>query len=122
MKIVYLVTSPISANIFGVKQLESLKKLPGDLYLICGEGEITSSLLHLCTSISKIKFLQRRISLINDSLSFFSLLKILREIKADIIIYSTPKAAFLGSIASKLCKVKIRLYQSWEHGGRIIRE
>lgn len=54
--------------------------------------------------------IQRSVSLKNDFKSFFSLIKILQKNKPDIVHLHTPKASFLGVIASKLLNHKVIIY------------
>lgn len=55
----------------------------------------------------------RGISPIQDLRALVRILRVLRNGKFDIIQYCSPKAAFLGSIASWLCRVPVRLYLMW---------
>ena len=55
----------------------------------------------------------RGISPFNDLRAFMRLLRVLKNGRFDIIQYCTPKAAFLGSIASLLYRVPVRLYLMW---------
>jgi len=55
----------------------------------------------------------RGISPLKDLQALARLLIVIKNRRFDIIQYSTPKAAFLGSIASWLCRVPVRLYLMW---------
>lgn len=55
----------------------------------------------------------REISLLKDLMALIRITRVLKNGKFDIIQYCTPKAAFLGSIASWLCRIPVRLYLMW---------
>lgn len=48
-----------------------------------------------------------------DTKAFFAILGILRAGRFDIVEYTTPKAAILGSAAAWLLRVPVRLYLMW---------
>lgn len=54
--------------------------------------------------------MQRGISPISDCVSLFRIWRLLREIKPDLVEFSTPKAGLLGNIAALLCKIPVRVY------------
>ncbi len=55
----------------------------------------------------------RGISPLKDLWALIRLIGVLKNKRFDIIQYCTPKAAFLGSIASWLCRIPVRLYLMW---------
>ncbi len=55
----------------------------------------------------------RTIRPIEDLKALFRILAVLRQSRFDIVQYVTPKAALLGSIASWLVGVPVRLYLMW---------
>ena len=112
-RILYLVTSPISANIFGLQQIRSLFQHGFNTSLVVGTGFLESELYKYTDKIYVIKNFKRGIFLISDVKSIIQLCNILFRIKPFIVIYSTPKAAFLGSIAAFITSTKIRIYQIW---------
>ena len=112
-RILYLVTSPISANIFGLQQIRSLFQHGFNTSLVVGTGFLESELYKYTDKIYVIKNFKRGIFLISDVKSIIQLCSILFRIKPVIVIYSTPKAAFLGSIAAFITSTKIRIYQIW---------
>ena len=48
-----------------------------------------------------------------EILSIYTMYKIIKKEKFDIVQYSTPNAAFAMSVASWLCRVPVRLYCQW---------
>jgi glycosyltransferase involved in cell wall biosynthesis len=55
----------------------------------------------------------RSITPITDLKSIFKLVRIFRREKFDLVQYTTPKGAILGSIAAFIAKIPIRLYLMW---------
>jgi glycosyltransferase involved in cell wall biosynthesis len=112
-RIIYLVTSPISANVFGLLQIRSLFQHGFNVSLVVGQGSLNSELHKYVDSIYVNQNFKRGISLIRDVKSIIQLCIIFFRVKPDVVIYSTPKAAFLGSIAAFITLTKIRIYQIW---------
>jgi len=112
-RIIYLVTSPISANVFGLLQIRSLFQHGLNVSLVVGQGSLNSELYKYVDSIYVNQNFKRGISLIRDAKSIIQLCIIFFRVKPDVVIYSTPKAAFLGSIAAFITLTKIRIYQIW---------
>ena len=113
MSIVYILTSNISANLFGYYQLKSLVSSNHRTYLICGPGYLRKELYEILDDVYIVKSLQRNPSFLGDIKSAIKILTILKMIKPKLVIYSTPKAAFLSAITSNLIKVPVRVYQIW---------
>ena len=111
--IVYFVTDVTSANIFGYAQILALSEQGYKVHLICNSNKLSKELQQTLYSSACINTLKREISLISDIKSFIHLLFILIKLRPAIIIYSTPKAAFFGSIVSSIIGTKIRIYQIW---------
>ena len=112
-RIIYLVTSPISANVFGLLQIRSLFQHGFNVSLVVGQGSLNSELYKYVDSIYINQNFKRGISLIRDVKSIIQLCIIFFRLKPDVVIYSTPKAAFLSSIAAFVTSTKIRIYQIW---------
>lgn len=112
-QIVYFVTSSVSANTFGYNQMLSLVEQGYSVHLICGDGYLKEEIRINITSINQIRTLQRNISPISDVRSAINLFILLKRIKPDLMIYSTPKAAFIGSLTSILLGIGTRIYQVW---------
>ena len=112
-RIIYLVTSPISANVFGLLQIRSLFQHGFNVSLVVGQGSLNGELYKYVDSIYVNQNFKRGISLIRDVKSIIQLCVIFYRVKPDVVIYSTPKAAFLSSIAAFITSTKIRIYQIW---------
>ena len=113
VRVVYLLTSPMSANVFGVQQIRALYEHGFAVYLICGSGHLNPELLEYSTSVHINSFLKRGSSPISDAISIIKLLFSILKIKPTIVIYSTPKAALFGAVVSYAIQIPIRIYQVW---------
>ncbi len=109
----YLVASPNSLNLFGFPQIKALRVSGFKVHAICGLGAIDPRLRIECDSISIIRHLNRGFSLINDLISILLITKLALKTRPQIFIFSTPKAALLGSVVSRLLNIEIRIYQIW---------
>jgi glycosyltransferase involved in cell wall biosynthesis len=112
-KILYLLTSPLSVNTFGIKQIKALHEHGFEVYLICGPGDLDPELSRFITNIYISPYLRRGSSPISDFISVINLFITVLRIKPIVIIYSTPKSALLGAIVSFLNRTPIRIYQVW---------
>ena len=113
VKILYLLTSPLSVNTFGIQQIKALYEHGFEVYLICGPGDLNPELSKFITNIYMSPFLRRGSSPVKDFISVINLFLTVLRIKPIFIIYSTPKSALLGAIASFLNRTPIRIYQVW---------
>jgi glycosyltransferase involved in cell wall biosynthesis len=52
----------------------------------------------------------RTISPIADMVAFVRILKLLMQLKPDLVEFSTPKVGLLGCVAAWLCRVRVRVY------------
>ncbi len=55
----------------------------------------------------------RGINALGSLKSIFSLLKLFKKEKYDMVQYSTPNASFYSSVAAKICRIPVRLYCQW---------
>ena len=113
MSIVYILTSNVSANLFGYYQLKSLVSSNHRVYLICGPGYLRTEFHKILDGVYIVKSLRRNPSFLGDIQSAIKILTILKMIRPKLVIYSTPKAAFLGAITANITKVPVRVYQIW---------
>ena len=113
LRVLYVLTSPLSVNTFGIAQLKVLHEDGFSVHLICGRGDLNSELSKFTDSIQVSSFLRRGFSFIIDLFALLNLFLIVLRVKPTIIIYSTPKSAFLSALVSALCRTPIRIYQVW---------
>lgn len=111
--VVYIVTDPSSANIFGIHQILDLRACNFTVHVICGQGVLKKKINDNVITINIIPELVREISVKKDLISFFKIYLLLNRLKPLVVIYATPKASLLGSVAGYFSKVPVRLYQIW---------
>ena len=112
-RILYLLTSPLSVNTFGIQQIKALYENGFAVYLVCGPGDLNSEVSKYTTDILVSPYLRRGSSPIWDLISVINLFLTILRIKPTIVIYSTPKSALLGALASFFNRSPIRIYQVW---------
>lgn len=54
--------------------------------------------------------MSRGFARLGDIVTFFGLLRLLKQLKPDLVEFSTPKAGLLGMIAARICRVRKRIY------------
>jgi len=111
--IVYVVTDPLTANVFGFDQIRFLLKNNYKIYLICGPGKLRRDYKKLGIIVIQVGSLRRNISLILDLISLFRIIMLVRYVKPYMAIYSTPKASLITSIACYLLGTPVRVNQLW---------
>lgn len=122
LKICFLVTDALSFNILTRGQLEYIRDNSNfDITLICG-GSLEQLDILRERNVGKVvnaKF-QRQPSLLKDFKSLTFLTHYLLFNRFDIIVYSTPKALLLGSLASfitlhknRIALVRGRVYENF---------
>jgi len=110
MKIVYIVTVPITAKAFLVGHLSYLREHGHHVILITSPEPLLDQ-VGLQEGVTVIGVpMQREISPLADAKSLWQLWRVLRDIKPDAVTAGTPKAGLLGMIASWLLGVPLRTY------------
>lgn len=128
-KICFLVTDAISFNVLFRDQLEYIRdRSDFDITLICGGNKEQLDILRKreIGDVINAKF-HRQPSLFNDAKSLIYLTRYLLLNRFDIVVYSTPKALLLGSIAGflsmqnkKIAVVHGRVYENFTGSKRLI--
>lgn len=54
--------------------------------------------------------MERVISPLADSIALTRIWRLLRNLKPDIVEFSTPKAGLLGTLAARFCRIPVRIY------------
>ncbi|MBI4229173.1 MAG: glycosyltransferase, partial [Deltaproteobacteria bacterium] len=109
-RIVYIITTGFSANVLLRGQLSFLRQRGYEIFLICSPGDDIENVKER----EKINVwpiqINREISLIADLRALFNIVRVLKEIKPDLINCSTPKAGLLGSLAGWIVGVRVNIY------------
>lgn len=121
-KICFIITDAVSFNVLCRGQLEFIRdNSEFDITLICGGSQTQLDILEK-RKIGRVinANFKRKPSLLKDTKSLLFLLKYLTFNRFDIVVYSTPKALLLGSIAScvtlhknRVAIVRGRVYENF---------
>ncbi|EIZ0309216.1 glycosyltransferase [Vibrio diabolicus] len=121
-RICFVITDAVSFNCLMRGQLEYLKNRGYDLTLVCGGSKEQLEQLRK-RQVGKIKFIpfSRKISILKDIYCLIKLWKFLLINRFDSVVYSTPKALLLASIASflslseyRVCLFRGRVYENYK--------
>lgn len=108
-----LVTSEVTAICFYPGYSEFLRSRGWDVTLIAdSQGHLESSPALAGATIYAVP-MKRDPAPLHDLRSLVELFKTLRKISPDVLVFATPKASLLGSIASFMLRVPVRSYQLW---------
>ncbi len=108
--ICFIVSNPLTANVFLLKHFEYLSK-HFDIYLVANFKDNTN-IQFSCSYIKELKHIeiQRKISIIKDIKALLALRNYLSDRQFDFVQTVTPKAALLGILAAKMAHIKIRIH------------
>ncbi len=109
-KVLFGVTIPLTANAFLRDQLTELAKQGWEVHLVTSPGEGFERLNHLTDVHLHSIAMKRAPSLISDCKSLIKWMRLIKEIKPDLVVASTPKAGLLGMMAARIRKTPTRLY------------
>lgn len=112
IKLCIIATVPISIVSFYGKQLDFLKEKGFHVTVITSpDPDLMGRISGSCNVIPVP--MSRNITPLKDVVSFFRIAGAMRRGRFDIVQYSSPKAALLGSICGFLFSVPARLYLMW---------
>lgn len=107
-----VVTDAVSFNILCEGQLEYLRcNWSGRIVLVCGgaQDQVEKLTGRNVGEVVQIRSFRRKPSPLADIFSAFDLLRIILKFKPDVVVYSTPKALLLTSVAALLAGVRVRM-------------
>jgi glycosyltransferase involved in cell wall biosynthesis len=108
--ILFAVTVPSTANSFLKSQIKSLIAEGWNVSIVCSEGLGLSELKTIKKLNIHLISMKREPSVFRDLISLYRYLILFRQLSPQIVIGSTPKAALLSMISSRLMKIPIRIY------------
>ncbi len=112
LKLCIMATVPMSVVSFYGKQLEYLQENGFDVTIITSPDKCFGERIPVSCRLVFVP-MSRAITPWQDLFSLIKIAKVFREGKFDIVQYSSPKAAFLGSLCGFLFSVPARLYLMW---------
>ena len=108
--VLFGVTIPLTANAFLRDQLTELATQGWKVHLVTSPGEGFERLHELEGVQLHSIAMKRAPSVIADFKSLIEWTHLIKEIKPDLVVASTPKAGLLGMIAARIRKTPTRLY------------
>ncbi len=112
IKLCIIATVPISILSFYGKQIDFLTDRGFDVTVITSPDNDLEKCISKKARLILIP-MTRVISPVRDFFAFMKIFNYMRKGSFDIVQYSSPKAALLGSISSWLCRAPVRLYLMW---------
>ncbi|KKQ66374.1 MAG: Glycosyl transferase group 1 [Candidatus Daviesbacteria bacterium GW2011_GWA2_38_24] len=113
IKVFHIATADIALKFLLLNHLLFLKNKDYDVSAICSPGPWVFDIEQSGIKVKQIS-MTRRITPLQDFMSFVRLVKYLREQKPDIVHTHTPKAGFLGTLAARLVRIPIIIHTN--HG------
>ncbi|MGN7861652.1 glycosyltransferase [Microbacterium sp. 22303] len=108
-----MVTAAVTARLFMRGYVEFLAESGYEVTLVADDvSEIGEALAGLGVATVALP-MRRDPSLVHDVRSLTRMIALIRRIRPDGVIYATPKASLLTSIAARLLHVPVRIYELW---------
>lgn len=111
-RLLFGVTAPVSARAFLVGQLGHYVEQGWEVHLVCGDEGLSDFAeqeqlagLHVVPT--------HRDPSSSDVGSLFGLIRLMRNLRPDATIMSTPKMGVLGTLAARFARVPTRIYFIW---------
>lgn len=112
IKVCYVTTISATLNAFVLESAKYIHENTGwDITFVCSDNEEFRKKLPDYIHYFPIK-MERGVSL-GGVKALFSLIKLFRKQKFDLVQYSTPNAACYASLAAKIVGIPVRLYCQW---------
>ena len=109
-RLVYVVTHPVTANLLLKGQLAQMQRWGYDVTLVTSPGaDLDAVRERERVNVVELE-MRREPSPPADALALARMMRVLRDLKPDIVNASTPKAGLLGMLAARAVGVPIRIY------------
>jgi len=115
----YIVTDPMTVNIYLKPQFKALVNHKWQVSVICGGNKaLLSDRQEELNGVTVYHIpMRREIDPIGDTIALVRLLILLLRLRPVVVNAGTPKAGLIGMIASRLARIPVRIYQL--HGLRL---
>jgi glycosyltransferase involved in cell wall biosynthesis len=110
--ILFGVTIPMTANAFLKPQIKALISEGWDVHLVCNLEPGIEELARIAGLRVHPIPMKRNPNPIGDLISLYRWINLLRKLRPNIVIGSTPKAALLSMLGSKFTKIPVRIYHA----------
>lgn len=112
-RVLLAVTAEATARVFTRGYAEFLAESGYDVHLVAnGIDELAPSLAARGVTAHSLA-MSRDPDLRKDGSSLFAMLRLVRSVRPDVVIYATPKASLLTSLAAWYCRIPVRVYAMW---------
>ncbi len=105
-----MVTAPESVAALLRGQLDFLVRRGFSLHVVTGRSKHLAAAQASTLVPLEVVSWSREIDLIPDLRGLFECLRVIRRLKPDVAVYSTPKAGLIGSLSSTVMRVPRRIY------------
>lgn len=109
MKLVRVVTHPMTARLLLRGQLRFLSEAGHDVTLVTSAGPDLDAVAAEGVAIETVP-MAREIRPVQDLLALVRLIRLFRRLRPDLVDAGTPKAGFLGMVAARCARVPARSY------------
>lgn len=109
----FVVTSPRTAKGFLSGYLGEMRERDWRVTLVCGSDLSIRAFADAEGVDFRAVPLARNPSVLSDIKALARMVRVLREVSPDAVIYATPKASLLAALASKITHVPVRIYEQW---------
>ncbi len=107
-----MTTAAISVRSFYGGQIEALNKAGFKTTVVCADAETLAAKIPPETDVVSVNF-SRIVNPLKDIVALWQVFGLFLKRRFDIVQYSTPKAALIGSIAAFLARIPFRIYILW---------
>ena len=109
-KLIRITTVPMALRYLLPGQMQFMAANGFDVLMMSAEGKELAEIIEMEQCRHIIVPMTRKITPFQDLKCLFTLIKIFRKEKPDIVHTHTPKAGLLGMLAAKFCGVKTRIH------------
>ncbi len=109
-RLLIAVTTNIAVNMLVLPQMASLRDHGWQVHLVCSPGILEPEVVELAESVTMIP-MARAISPVRDLSSVRAMMRVMRSVRPDVVVGSTPKAAMVSMIGARLTHVPVRVFQ-----------
>lgn len=112
-RVMVVVTAAITARLFMRGYVEFLAECGYDVTLVADDvSEFKNDLAEQGVAARSLA-MRRDPSPLHDLGSLWRMFLLMRRLRPDAVIYATPKASMLASVAARMLRVPVRVYELW---------
>lgn len=109
-RVVLAVTTPMAVNLLARPQIEALTDAGFRVHVICAEGPVDEDLAARAAGVTFVP-MARAIAPGADVRAIQRTTALLRRLRPDAVVGSTPKAALVSMLAARAARVPLRVFQ-----------